>query len=45
MERVVSEICGQLPPWPEDNVVELSSNPHQPRKFKFPKTEHGNKVR
>ena len=29
----------------EDNVVELSSKPHQPRKFKFPKTEYGNKVR
>ena len=29
----------------EDNVVELSSKLHQPRKFKFPKTEYGNKVR
>ena len=28
----------------EDNVVELSSKPHQPRNFKFPKTEYGNKV-
>ena len=26
-------------------MVELSSKPHQSRKFKFPKTEYGNKVK
>ncbi len=28
----------------EESVVELSSKPHQPRKFNFPKKEYGDKV-